>query len=392
MLTIFIARYLGFGSLGLYGLINAATILIPSTIGLSLMYTISRRAVMQHPKEITRDLIHYFLFIIILYALLFIPAFIYGLESENITLIVIVVFAVFCEHINNDIYSLLLNRSKPFSANILHFIRTTIFILVYIGLAFYFPNLRSLNYLLSGWIIGNFLAFLGFMYIVRDWPWKISKYEIRLKSWVRKEFLENKHNFFNNSIRTGNQYLNHFLLTLMLGIEITGVYVYFMQVLSAMSNLLQTGVIQITRPKLVKAYKEHSERYYEIYKVCLIQTLSFSIIMAVCSLPAMYYLTFYVVDKPLAVEQFPAFFLILSLFVLAMLSQVNVLVFYSQHRDDLLLKMSLMLTPFSVLLSIALIHYYGLWGAVVCPNIMVLITLTYQYKYMKKLINRNGPL
>lgn len=46
-LTLYIARYMGLESLGLYGLITASTFLVPAFTGLGIMYVNSRNAVTQ---------------------------------------------------------------------------------------------------------------------------------------------------------------------------------------------------------------------------------------------------------------------------------------------------------------------------------------------------------
>ena len=386
LLTLFIAHFLGFEVLGFYGLVTAATIVIPGFLGLSLMYTISRRAVTETPEQITKTLMFYAQFLLLLYAVLTSITIAYGVYSDKLLLSALVMLAVFLEHINNDLYTLLLNRSKPLTANFLHFIRSAVWIVIYMGLAFVFPELQTVEALIGGWICGGIISFAGFVYLMRHWPWVFQWQWMPFLTWLKTEFLENKNNYFNNAVRTGNQYLNHFLITVFLGMDLTGVYVYFMQVFSAMSNLLQTGVIQIARPKLVRAFKEKDAAYGGIYKKCLLHTMIIASVMACGAWPAMYILTFYVVDKPLAIEWFPVFLPTLVLFVLAMIGQVMALVFYSQHRDDIILKVSIVFTPLGVISNVVMIYYMGLWGAVFAPILVVLLSLAYQQKFVKKLV------
>lgn len=384
ILTLFIARYIGLDALGFYGLVTAATFLIPAFLGLSLMYTISRRAVTQTLLEITRTLLFYSKFLLLLYSALFTISVIYGIAKNQLAFSLIVVFTIFLEHINIDLYTLLLNRGKPLTANILHFIRSALWILSFMLIAFIFPAIQTLQSLFIAWLVGGILSLFSFIMLTRHWPWTLDSGDKTLINWLKGEFIENKFNFLNNSLRTGNQYINHFLISFFLGLDMTGVYVYFMQVFSAMSNLLQTGVIQIARPKLVKAFKFKDKECKNIYTECLKNSISIALVMVAFALPCMYLLTHEILDKPLAVKWFFVFPWVLVLFILTIISLVNQLIFYSQHRDDLLLHLNIILIPLGIFINTILVSQYGIMGAIVSMILIILITIIYEYRYIKR--------
>jgi len=74
LLTLFIARFMGFEQLGLYGLITAATIWAPVVLGLGITYTLSRHAVTQTTGEVTAALRQYGRFLSAIYAVLLMAA------------------------------------------------------------------------------------------------------------------------------------------------------------------------------------------------------------------------------------------------------------------------------------------------------------------------------
>lgn len=387
-LTLFIARFMSFEDLGFYGLISAASIVAPGLLGLGLMLTVSRKAVTQTLEEITENLNYYRRFLLLIYTVILTISFLVGIALNQPFFTLIIALVIFFEHINNDLYSLLLNLSKPFTANLLHFIRTAAWMIVFMALSFVYPSLRTLEVLFSGWVCGGIITLFMFFWVTRDWPWKPSRSSsspppITLISWVTSEFRQARLVYINTLVNTASQYLNHFLVTLFLGLEMTGVYVYFMQIVTALSNLINTGILQLARPQLVRAYKENDPAYRSIYLSCMKNTTITALLMAGVAGPIMYFITVYVVDKPLAIEWFSVFWCILLIFVLAMIIQVNTLAFYSQHRDNLILKFGLVGFAGGGF-NIILIPWLNLWGAVLAPVFICSIVLVWQYKHIKK--------
>ncbi|GJL86233.1 MAG: hypothetical protein DHS20C02_20080 [Micavibrio sp.] len=385
-LTLFIARFMGFESLGLYGLITAASIMAPGFLGLGIIYTLNREAVTQTIAEITQALTYYGRYIIILYAFLLTAAILIGLVTGNFFMILAVSILIFFEHVNHDLYQLLLNLSRPFLANFLHFLRTALWAIIFMALAFFFPSLRTVEFLLIGWICGSVCCFLGFIWFSYNWPWGAKKFSVvSLKEWVIQEFRQSRTLYMNGFANTATQYLDRYLITLFLGLELTGIYVFFWQLNSALSNLLNTGIIQIARPKMVRAYKNREPAYSSIYQSCLKNTLLASIAMALAAGLGMYILIPYI-DRPQAMEWFPILWIILVGFVLIARTEVQQLIFYSQHKDGLALIAGLSTLAGAVLFNLILIPILGLWGVGLSLIMVSLLRLVIQNIHIKPLI------
>ncbi len=388
ILTLFIAKFLGFEDLGAYGLISAAGIMAPSLVGFGIMVIYVRRAVTQTPEEIVYALRHYGRALFLTYLSLLCIALCAGTLKDALLLSALIWCIVLFEHISSDLYLLLLNLSKPLTANILHFIRTAGWMLIYMALAFAFPSLRTLDALLIGWIIGSAAALAGFALTTRNWPWRNKTPLQPLARWFRTEFRESRLMYANGFLTTISQYINTFLVSFFLGLELTGVFVFFMQVISAMSNLIQTGVIQFARPKMVRAYRERTPALFRFHDRCLLHTGLTATAMAAVAIPAMYVLTFYIVDKPLAIEWFPVFFFLLGGFVVTQITHAIDLIFYSVHRDDITIRLTLLGSLVSFPAKIVFIALFGLWGAAVVectvPPALLTINIRYALKVRKE--------
>ncbi len=387
-LTLFIARFMGFETLGLYGLIVSGGFLVPAFFGLGLMYVQGRKAVTQTQEEIVTALYYYGRFLAFIYVVLLCISCVIGIYTGNTLFALVIILAILFEHINNDLYVLLLNLSKPLTANILHFIRTSVWILTFMVIAFLCPSLRTMETLLIAWILGGMSAVIGFFWSTKKWSWRIKLPAFSLKKWVLEEFRTSRTIYVNSMVDATGQYMNYFLITLFLGLELTGVYVYFTQIISAMSNLLRTGIIQQSRPKLIRAYKSKDSSFHTLYKTCLKHTFLTALGMAVIAGPSMYIITFYLVDKPLALDWFPVLWVYLVLFMILIICEVNDLVFYSYYRDDLILKLSLVSVTGLLILNTAFIPQFELWGAVLAPLCVAILKFYLQRSRVKRLLQR----
>ena len=386
VLTIFIARYMGFETLGIYGLVLSATFVVPDVVGLGIMFIRTRNAVTQPAEEIVKRLYYYYRHLAYAYGLILLLVALYVFWQGNAVLAFAILFVIVLEHINNDFYNLLLNLSKPLAANILHFIRTTVWIFVFIAVTFIFPFLHDkIEYLLMAWVVGDILSLVGFFVVTKQWPWRdIPTFE-PFFLWVCSEFKVSKTIYANNVMTGSSTYLNHFLVAAFLGLELTGVYVYFFQIMGALCNLIKTGVVQVTAPKLVRAFKEKTGELYDLYKSCMKQGLVYACIMSLVAGPAMYFITLHIVDRPLAIEWFSIMWFNLVIFIFIIATEINQIVLYSHHRDDLMLKLSLIDLCTIVIFSALFIPLFGLWGACVVLFAKAVIRNIMQFYFIKHL-------
>ena len=386
VLTLFIARYMGFEDLGVYGLIASATFIVPTVVGLGIMHMKTRDAVMQAPQKVVHNIYLYGRYSIVVYALLFMLSALIGHQFNQMQLALLVMAVIFAEHFNNDWYFLLLNVSKPLAANILHFVRTTIWICTFMVAAFFYEDLRNIEILVLLWFYGSVAALFGFFIVTKDWPWSKRLKFPPLLTWLKSEVKPAKAIYVYNVINSFLQYIGNFFVSVFLGLELTGVYVYFMQIINALSNLLRTGVIQTTRPKLINAREESAEKFRSIYLSCRKSAIFFALLMVVFAVPSIYVVTLYIVDKPLVLEWFPVFAIMLMFFVGQMLVEVDNLILYSNHRDDLLLRLNVIGIFCFVVLSVILVPVFSLWGAAAVVFFVAVIQFFIQRSYLRDLM------
>lgn len=383
-LTLFIARYLGLEDLGLFGLITAVTITAPSFLGLGLMQTQIRHAVTATPDEITAGIRRYALLMSVWYCIFFILAGLAGIILEQ-PVLAMLIWAIVCfEHINMDSYGLLLNLSRPFVANILHFLRAALWALLFMMLALFFPALQTIEAVLTFWLVGAMMATMGFIIVVRHWPWRIKKdKQNSILYWFIGEFKKSKTLYLNDLACSVGTYADRYIVTLLLGLEMAGIYVFFWQIYSALCNLLRTGVVQVSRPKLVLAHKQNDPAYMSYVMQCTGRTAALALITAFLGATGIYILLPWLKQAEL-LTWYPLIVPIMFAYIIFMTGEALGLVFYSQHQDYLTLRISLLMFAASIILNIIFIPLFSLWGAASALLGVALILFMVQAYYVHK--------
>lgn len=384
LLTVYLARFLSLEDLGVFGIVTATAIVFPTLAGLSIMQIVSRHAITRPSEYLTGELLNYGRLLACIYAIVFVVVITAGMLSGQHVFALLLCSLVLLEHVNNDMYNLLLNLSKPFSANVLHALRAAVWAVTYMVAAYVHPPLRHINAVLAFWLVGSACAFIGFFVTVRIWEWRPNLQMKPFLLWVRDAVKQSRLFYLNSLAFTAFQYLDRYLISLFLGLEMTGVYVFFWQVCSAIPNLLNTGVIQVARPKMVRAFKEGSAAYWRIYTDCRRNTLLAALLLGVLTV-LLVYLVLPHLDKKRVTENFPVLYVIMFGFVVQVQHSVQALVFYSQHREDQVLRINLILFPVMVLSYMALIPIFGLWGAAASLVLFAVMKLGLQYRYVARL-------
>lgn len=366
VLTLFIANYLDLESLGFFGLIMSATIMAPSIFGLGITFDIARNAVTQSNTQISEALKTYAFYIISLYIFIFIGSIVLGVVFDEIFLSTVCVALIFFEQINGEFYNLFLNLSRPFTANFYHFIRAALWAIIYMGLAFFLPEFRNLNYLLIFWLVASIITFILFISQFNFWKYtEHTSFSIqRIISCIISQAKTARFLYFNLLATSLSQFGDRYIISYLLGLKLTGIYIFFWQIFSALSNLINTGILQLYRPKLVRSFKEKNGTYFSIFKTCFIKSLFISCFLSFIVYISLYYLIPYL-NKP---DIYKNLNMVLYMFFgfIALISSIALdLILYSRHQDKLLFKMTLLVLGVSVISNFILVYNLGLIGAAI---------------------------
>lgn len=361
-LTLFIAKFIGLDTLGVYGLVAGAAVIFPIIAGFGLIRIVSRNAVTQQLDEVTRVLRLYWGVQAAIYGFISFISLGISIYLHQLVLASIVLAIVFLEHVNGDLFVLLNHLLRPCLANVLMFFRSAAWICAYMTLALIFPSLCDLNVLLTFWIGGGLLAIAGFILATRDWPWLSAASGAGRRGWFLQYFKASRILYANDIVNTVAQYTDRYLVSLFMGLKFTGVYVLFWSIGNALSNLVDTGIIQVSGPKLINAHVRQDRSYWAVFRFMLVQAVAISIVLAIAT-AVLVKIALPYLDRPFVADWMPVLWLVLLGFVLRMAYEVQGTVFYSHYKDSFTLLSGLFVIVLSILANVILIPPFALDGA-----------------------------
>ncbi len=385
LLTMFIARFLDLKALGVYGLVVGISAIIPVVMGFGIINNFARTAVTQSLEDVADTVIVYMRCFTFLYCLLGLPTIVGVALTDHTSLFfaLSIVLITFLEHANNDIFVLLNSLSRPIVANLSLFIRSGLWIYIYMPLALVFPALRDINMLLFFWVGGGIVALAFFAYVTRTWPWRKRSFQASPKAWLKKQLYQAKFLYLNDIANTASQFLDRYIISIFLGLELTGVYVLYWSIGNALGNLVRTGTITLYRPSLISSFIKDLALYWRTFKKCVKQTLLISVALSFAAYWALSFLLPYL-KQPLAERYFSVYPIILAGFVGRMLYEVLGVSFYSQNKDIKTLVTGLYVLVASAVLPMLLIPSWDLMGAAWAVLLTVGIGSVVRYVYLKK--------
>jgi O-antigen/teichoic acid export membrane protein len=225
-LAIYMTRYLGLADLGVYGLLVGATTTVPAIFGFGLNDWLARLLVGMERKQAlplaaTRLVLTLAVHIVAQSAgwcindLLGAPV-PWALAAPIGAILLL-------EHLSADAYSMLIGRDRATLANVLLFLRSGAWPLLVISWGLIDPSARTLPHVLYGWVAG-----LVAMWLVVGVAFLPRLRQISLRGGLLQEGLRGGLPFYLNEIgAVGNLYLDRFLISLFLNLELTGVYTFF---------------------------------------------------------------------------------------------------------------------------------------------------------------------
>ena len=285
ILSLFVARYLGFEILGIYGMIAGAAALVPVLLRFGIMNSICRDAVSDAPGALAVNMRHYLKAMAALYAVLIMAAVIFGFYVENpaIPLLIIGVFAA--EHVAQDLFNLANNLQMPRRANIIIFASSGLWSLSYMAFAYFHEPARTLEAILAFWLASAIPALLVAWQFLAPLPWHSATQKSQpFFHWLFEKIHQSKFLFAGEFANHASFYLDRYLIALLLDLETTGIYILFWQVGSAVYNLVNAGSMQIFSPLLIAAHdQKNTGKFEKTFRSCLVWTTSEAVVISLAA-------------------------------------------------------------------------------------------------------------
>lgn len=364
ILTIYTARYLGLADLGVYGLLVGATTMIPAVLGLGTTDWVLRHiATMPRDEAIassaTRLALPMLLHAIgqpILWAVN------YALGAPVPWQLLLIGGAIlFLEHIASDACDLLIGRGWVYFANIVFFMRGGLWPPVVIAWGLLDPSARTLQCLLLGWLCSLILTWIVLAaQLFSQSRWRAVG--IRA-SWMAGGVRASVPFYIKDLTGSVSLYLDRFLLSAFLGLELTGVYTLFWSVANVLHNLVVFSVVQPNLRRMIESARQPDDASFRVLERKLQREGGIWIVPLAVGASVALFLLLPLLDRPLLQENLSVFWIILAATALRAGADSYGFMMLALRKDRAIAIASVGGAIASIILNLALLPVLGLAGA-----------------------------
>jgi O-antigen/teichoic acid export membrane protein len=367
LLTLYTARFLGLAEVGVYGLVAAATNLSPALLGFGLTEWTIRRIVPMRADEAVRVMTARLALVTAAHAV-FQPLFWaanYALGAPvPVAWIWLIAPIIWLEHLWFDLFDMLTARGHLAFASVLQFIRAAVWPLAVVALGLLYPPARTLETILVGWVLGMLLTgIVAAGWLLRQGVrplFRWSEVTTQLGHIRASAFL-----YLRNITASAGLYIDRYLISLTLGLELTGVYVFFWAVANVVQGMIVSVVVQPQATALIRAVAgDDAARLQQAKRRLFLEGAGWTVLMSAGVFVGIVMLLPFL-QKPLLEDHLWLFAAILIATWLRIAVDIYAYLLLALHRDRAILGAGVAGVVVSVVLNLILIPVFGLSGAAV---------------------------
>jgi O-antigen/teichoic acid export membrane protein len=364
LLALYTARYLGLADLGVYGLLVGGTVLAPAILGLGTSDWVLRQIVTMPRAEALASMTTRLALPVVMHAiaqpLLWIINAALGTPVPW-TLVLSGGLILLLEHVANDANDLLIARGRALLANVLLFLRAGLWPLAVIAWGAIDPSARTLNCLLAGWIGGLVLLWLILAaYVATNGRWRYLGLRWR---WLLSGVPASVPFYIKDLAAAASLHLDRFLISLFLGLELTGVYTLFWSFTNVVHNLAVYSVVHPQIPTLIAAHaRADTTAFHAAERRVRNEAAYWAAALAIGAAVAVPLLLPFL-DRPALQANLPIFYLILVATLMRIGADSYQFFLLALHRDHAIALISVGGAIASAVLNVLLIPLFGLAGA-----------------------------
>ncbi|MDG5800525.1 hypothetical protein QA597_09165 [Marinilabiliaceae bacterium ANBcel2] len=389
LLLLVIARVYSVGEVGVYGLIFSLVSLFVYLLGLQY-YNVSGRN-LAGAAGVQRKgiwLVRHFNVVlsVLVFAplILLVPLFYYELRGYAF----VIFFLLLTEFCAGEFYRILIYFEKQIHASVLLFLRNGLWIWIFVIWIFVedyfwgsFPDIRYLYYL---WMTGGVLALLlGIWFLGK---YRIYLLKVRFLSF-RSLFYEAKSsfNFFISALSQRLIFtLDKYFIVLSAGVELTGVYTFYVGIAASVNSFMDAGVYSIYYPRLIKIVKQSElfvKEFKRFKKIVIGVSISIFLIYGLMIFPVLKF-----TGDSLYKEYLPLFILVMMAVTVLNLSRIYHYMLYIKREEKYILRASVINVIVFAVLALPMAFAFNVYGV----GFSLLFSFTLLF-YLKKIYSkRNG--
>jgi O-antigen/teichoic acid export membrane protein len=365
VLTIYLAHSLSIEDLGIFGLVMGLVGVVPPVTGWGVNYYLGREVVgrtLDDAAVIVRDRLAITLLSLLAIAPLVPLLYVInpGVLPARLALVSAIVVA---ETISADLQTPLISLGMSLFANVLLFVRSSGWVLVYVGLSVTVPKYRTLDAALCLWLAFDLIQFV-LLYVVvlrRIDLGAVFSTPLRIRPLLAS--IRSALSIYANDVGTaGLVYLDRYFVAAILGLHELGIFTLYWSMTTGVYALISSGIVQPATPLLVHAHATESREVTErLLTNVLINTVAAGVILS-AGTTAFAFLALTYLQIGDFDHNYPLFLLLLLATTLRSLSDAISLALASRHMDHAYAIAGIGGMLLSTPLNIAGLSLFGLTG------------------------------
>ncbi|TXG37156.1 MATE family efflux transporter [Seonamhaeicola maritimus] len=371
-------------NLGVFGIFSTSIALLIYFIGFDF-YVFNTREILKAPNEIIDKLrnqlfFHSIGYIIVLpISLLFIFSFGF-ITMEYLWLFI---FLIISEHLGQELYRLFTTLEKSVKANIMLFLRSSVWVWCVFIDYFVFNNPISLKRYIIIWAIFSWSTFLIFtIYAIIDIGIKNMSFKHPDWRWIKSGFKTASFFLIGSVSFQIIQLSDRFMIDYFFGKKLVGVYTAYAQFSNAIDVFTFSAITMIAYPKMIKTFSD-SSTYKKIKKALLMSLVGMSslLILVTCFLGP---IIFRFLEKDSILDEINTFYVLLLSVFLLITSNAFHYDLYVKNKDILIVKIAVFSMLINVVLNLILIPKHGILGASIATLVTFLIIFILKFYFSFK--------
>ncbi len=363
LLALYTARYLSLADLGIYGLLVGGTTIVPAIAGLGMTDFIVRKIV-DRPAEEALPLIASRQALTLAIHLVVQPlvfAVVLATGAAPLRFVLLAGAILLLENLGTEANDMLIARRRVFLANWLGFLRQGLWPLPVIAIGLLDPAARTLNALLMGWLAALALAWAILIgLLISGGRWRYATPQWR---WIRQALPGSLVLYVKDVSGTVSSFIDRFLISFFLGLDLTGVYTLFWSIGNVVHSLAVFGVLQTHIAPLVGAGQAHDAAAFRTLERRLqVETGTWALLIA-AAVGAATPLMVRFLERPLLSANLAIFWLVLAATLMRIAADGYGFALYALHRDRAIATIALAGAVASATLNTVLTPLAGLWGS-----------------------------
>ncbi len=369
LLAIYTARYLGLADLGIYGLLASATTFVPAIVGGGMTQWLMRNIV-DVPRAQALPLIAGRLSMILLMHLVLVPLalavnFLAG-EPIPFAIAALCCAILAFENLGYEAFDMLVARRRVFLAYLIGFLRTGVWPIPVMVAGLLVPEMRTLEWLLIGWLAMQVVCML--IVVALAVPEQRWRFMTPRHTAPRMVFLfGNLHRTFPLYVKdlgsVTSMFLDRFLISIFVGLELTGVYTLFWSIANVLHSLTVQGVLQAQLPQMMAtAHSGNPTSFRTLERQLQVEMGAWSLLLALGVAVATPLMLPYL-NQPLLQDYLAVFWIILLATLLRIAADAYGFALLALHQDRAIAVVAVAGGVASAISNLILTPLAGIWGA-----------------------------